>query len=76
MASTQQIQGAPDGELGSLRGEIPQPYRTKGSTGGCPPNTRATNHFWFVASVIAVRRTAQVWAKGDLNPHVPKDTGT
>jgi hypothetical protein len=41
-----------------------------------PSNTKVTNPFEFVTFCLAVRRTAQLWAKGDLNPHVPKDTGT
>jgi hypothetical protein len=40
------------------------------------PNTKVTNPEEFVTFVVAARSTAQVWAKGDLNPHVPKDTGT
>lgn len=41
-----------------------------------PPNTKVTNQIWFVTSMPAVQKNCSLWAKGDLNPHVPKDTGT
>lgn len=39
-------------------------------------NTKVTTSFEFVTLCAAVMENRSMWAKGDLNPHVPKDTGT
>ncbi len=39
------------------------------------PNTEAVNSTEFTAS-YGSSKNRSLWAKGDLNPHVPKDTGT
>jgi hypothetical protein len=39
------------------------------------PNKKVANPFEFATLCLGVCHCS-VWAKGDLNPHVPKDTGT
>ena len=63
---------APTSDQGPLRCHLPAP-----STSADRAKHKGHEPRWVRDLVSAARRTACLWwAKGDLNPHVPKDTGT
>jgi hypothetical protein len=59
-----------------LTTEVPQPRHNDVWHSATRQNIKVTTSFEFVTLCPAALEPLELWAKGDLNPHVPKDTGT